>query len=111
MLSPRLQRAVSRETRLCLGILSGTSMDAAEAAICRISGSGATATLEVVSHLSVPFKATLKQRILYAATPAQLSDLNFELGSKFADAALAVIAHARLTPEDIDVVGSHGQTV
>jgi anhydro-N-acetylmuramic acid kinase len=107
----RLHRAMQRQDRLCVGLLSGTSIDAAEAVVCRIQGTGAGLLLEFLTHHSSPFPPDLKRRVLQAASAAELSDLNFELGERFAEAALVVISKAGLSPQDIDLVGSHGQTV
>lgn len=94
-----------------MGVLSGTSADAAEAALCRIRGSGAQLTLELVAHASLPFSDEFSERVISVATVADACALNFELGERFAKAALAVIAKAGLRPDDVDVIGSHGQTV
>lgn len=107
----RLTRAMMKKERLCVGLLSGTSVDAAEAALCRIRGTGASVSLTLVAHTSVPFPRELARRILDVSTAAQVSTLDFELGERFAEAALAVIAKAGLAPEDVDVIGSHGQTI
>lgn len=100
-----------KKERLCVGLLSGTSVDAAEAALCRIRGTGPNVSLELIAHISVPFSRALARRILDVATVAEVSRLDFELGERFAEAALAVINQAGLKPEDVDVIGSHGQTV
>lgn len=97
--------------RLCVGLLSGTSVDAVEAALCRIEGSGPEVRLELLAHVSHPFASELIQRVLGVQDVRTLCELNFELGERFAEAALAVIAAAGLTPKDVDVIGSHGQTV
>jgi anhydro-N-acetylmuramic acid kinase len=107
----RLRRAMEKDERLCIGLISGTSVDAIEAALCRIRGTGAQVSLELVAHLSVPFDPALQERVLSVRTAHQLSGLNVELGERFAEAALAVIRKAGVQPGDVDVIGSHGQTV
>lgn len=102
---------MEKDERLCIGLLSGTSVDAAEAALCRIRGTGAQVTLALCEHLSLPFERALVDRVLGVTTVAQLTELNAELGEKFANAALALIAKAGIRPEEVDVIGSHGQTV
>ena len=107
----RLERARRADRRLVVGLISGTSVDAAEAALCAIEGSGATVKLELLGHHSSPFEPSLRARILGAQTPAELSELNVLLGERFARAALAVIESAGLTPARVHLVGCHGQTV
>jgi anhydro-N-acetylmuramic acid kinase len=97
--------------RLCVGVLSGTSVDAAEAAVCRVEGTGADVKLELVAHVSQPFPADLVARVLGPQDAQSLCQLNFELGERFAEAVLAVISRAGVSPSDIHVVGSHGQTM
>lgn len=108
--APARNHARGKE-RLCVGLISGTSVDAIEAALCRIRGSGARAKVTLVAHVSSPLPARLAQRVLTANTASDICELNFLLGERFADAALAVIREAGLAPPDIDVIGSHGQTL
>jgi anhydro-N-acetylmuramic acid kinase len=107
----RFDRARAKQERLCVGVLSGTSADAAEAALCRISGTGPTARLTLLSHAQVPFDAELQSRVLAVCTVAEVSRLDFELGELFAQAVLAAVEKAGLRADQVDVVGSHGQTV
>ncbi|RKH53294.1 anhydro-N-acetylmuramic acid kinase [Corallococcus sp. AB049A] len=97
--------------RLCVGVLSGTSVDAADAALCRVEGTGADVKVQLLAHVSHPFPADLVARVLGPQDSRSLCALNFELGERFADAVLAVIARAGVKPEDIHVIGSHGQTM
>lgn len=98
-------------SRIVVGLISGTSADAVEAAACRIEGTGAEARLTLLAHRSSPFPKAVRQRIFGADTPQALSALNFELGERFATAALEVISHAGLERAQISAIGSHGQTV
>ena len=46
-----------------------------------------------------------------AATVDRVGYMNFLLGELYAEAALSVIAKAGFRPEEIDLIGSHGQTI
>lgn len=107
----RVDRVRRKKLRLCIGLISGTSADGAEAALCRIRGTGAAVRLKLVAHIRSPFRPALAERIRRANTKQELSELNVLLGERFASAALRVIVQAGLTPSDIDLIGSHGQTV
>src|SRR5207302_3372331 len=102
---------MKKRERLCVGLISGTSVDAAEAALCRVRGSGPTARLTLVAHASLPFDRTLAARVIAADSAREIAELDFLLAEKFAEAALLVIAKARLEPKDVDAIGSHGQTI
>ncbi len=96
---------------MVVGLISGTSVDAIEAVVCRIAGTGESVALELLSHVSLPFTAKLVKRVMEADSARALCALNFVLGELFAEAALAAIALAELKPSQVDVIGSHGQTV
>ncbi len=90
--------------RLAVGLMSGTSADGVTAALVSITAD----RLRVLRHRTYPYSIELKKRVLEAANlaGAELSRLNFELGTAFASAALKIAGRARLC-----VIGSHGQTV
>jgi anhydro-N-acetylmuramic acid kinase len=110
-MSSRASGPPAPSSRLCIGLLSGTSVDAVEAALCRVEGTGAQVALALLAHVSHPFPPAFIQRVLGANDARTLCELNVELGERFATAALDVIARAGLAPRDIHVIGSHGQTV
>jgi anhydro-N-acetylmuramic acid kinase len=104
-------RPLPPNSRLCVGLLSGTSVDAVEAVLCRVEGTGPEVRVTLLAHVSRPFTPEFSQRVLAANDARALCELNFALGEYFAEAALEVISRAGLRPEDVDVIGSHGQTV
>lgn len=111
MTTPRVLRAIEKRSRLCVGLISGTSVDAAEAALCRIDGTGGAVRLQLLAHVTVPFEPELAARVLSADSARELCELDALLGERFAEAALAVLRKAGVPPEDVDVIGSHGQTI
>ena len=105
-------------SRLVLGLMSGTSVDAIDVALVRIAPSitqnAAHARLE--NFATVPFPAAVRAEVLRVAegarvTPGDISQLNFRLGRLFAEAALRACRKFRVPPRRISLIGSHGQTV
>ncbi|MCB9452873.1 MAG: anhydro-N-acetylmuramic acid kinase [Anaerolineaceae bacterium] len=101
---------------LIMGLMSGTSADGIDAALCEITGSPPAITVRMVHAASFPFAADFRHKIHAACWPETgrvdaICQLNFELGERFAGAALDTIAAAGLTPDQIDLIGCHGQTI
>jgi anhydro-N-acetylmuramic acid kinase len=101
-----------RPSRMVVGLLSGTSADGSDAALCEIFGSGEATRLEVRAFVTTPFTRALRERIfrLAQADASELCDLDVLLGDAFADGARAVCEAAGLPLERVDLIGSHGQT-
>jgi len=102
------------------GLLSGTSVDAVDVAICELAptadGNAGNLALRLIGRHEHPYPPPLRRRVLELCRTAtarldDLTELNFMLGDLFADAVLAAAAVADLTPGDLDLVASHGQTV
>ena len=98
---------------LWIGLISGTSADAVDAALVRIDAAPRDA--ELLAYLEAPLEESLRGRIhALAQGRVALRDLvalDVELGERFAEAALAVARKGGASPEDIEGIGSHGQTV
>ena len=110
----RLAELVSKERRRAVGLISGTSADGIDAALVEITN-GAVPHYEVRAGATSALAADLRRDIfaLFAADASldELCRVNVALGEVFAAAALELVAQAGLTPTDIDLIGSHGQTV
>lgn len=100
---------------LIVGLMSGTSLDGIDAALVSVQGdSVAQISWEMVAFDTAPF-AEERRRAIHAAildgSAAAICRLHADLGEWLAEAALRVVAAAGLRPEQVDVIGSHGQTV
>ncbi len=98
--------------RRVIGLMSGTSADGTDAALCEIAGSGLSTRVKLVSYVSVPFTRPLRERIfgLAEADASELSELDVLIGGGFAEAAAACCAQAGLQMSDMHFIASHGQT-
>ena len=98
-----------------LGLISGTSVDTIDAAVATFGGAGGRNARVLHAH-GHPIADRLRRELLDAAadegaTLARIARLDVEVGHLFADAALAVLRRAGLSPRDVAAVGSHGQTI
>ncbi len=109
----RLFEIASRPLRMIVGLNSGTSMDGIDAAIVACEGAGPRVRLRFVAHAAFPYPDALRRELLRAPDidGVAMCRLHRHLGSLFARAAIGVVQTSGLTLNDIDLVGSHGQTV
>lgn len=105
-----------KESRLVIGLMSGTSVDGVDAALVRIHGHGFDTRIEQLSFLSLPFPVAVREKILSVAggdsfCAEDLCRLKTLLGILYGEACMVLCAQAGVRKEDIDLIGSHGQTV
>lgn len=104
------------DTRLVAGVMSGTSLDGVDVCIVRLSGHQTQIRLSIVRSSSTPYGPELKRLLMNAATVHEvdldeLCRLNVRLAHEYAQAIRQTVNEANLSLNDIDLVGSHGQTV
>lgn len=103
-------------TKKIIGLMSGTSLDGIDAVLVNISTAKKGLNIELIDFLSVDYKKGFRQKIL-EATDLDKSDvkdvaqLNIKLAEKFSDAVLSLLKKNNLTPDDVDLISSHGQTI
>ncbi len=93
-----------------VGLMSGTSLDGIDAALCEIDGTPPALRAQILATVSVPYERDFRGRLLALCSPGTIDDacrLSFELGERFADAVRQVTDDT----QSIDLIGSHGQTI
>ena len=101
---------------LILGLMSGTSVDGIDVAIVDVTGAPPALSVHLRHFTTIPFTPEQRQAIFRLFSPETgrvdvICAMNFRLGQWLADAALQAIAQAGLTPAQVDLIGSHGQTI
>jgi hypothetical protein len=112
---------VQKSERRIIGLISGTSADGIDAALVRIRGHArdtlsTNERIQVEAFASYPYPNELRKQLLAASLPGAgsvdlICRLNVAVGECFAKAALKIIEQAGAKPEEIDLIGSHGQTI
>ena len=101
---------------IVIGLMSGTSVDGIDAAVVRLEGTPPSLVWDVLTHMHRPFVSKLRNEIFTCFRPETssvdlLCRLNFSLGKAFGAAALDAATQAGLSIAEIDLIGSHGQTL
>ena len=95
------------------GVMSGTSADGVDVAICRVSPADGGTRVKVLGHGATRYPARLRKAVLAAmdaknTTTVELSRLNWRLGEVYAEAVDAAAREAGVKPQ---LIACHGQTI
>ena len=112
----RLAAMAAAPRRRVLGLMSGTSLDGLDLALCDISGHGRATRVQVPAHDTRPYDEAQRTRLraLVSQEQVALAELTLAhawLAEEHAQAVLAALAAWGVDPASVDCIASHGQTV
>jgi len=102
------------KTMIVAGVMSGTSADGVDVALCRVSAAkDGTPRVKVLGHLAFEYDAKLRAAVLAAmdakaTSAAELARLSWRLGEVYAECVEATALEVGIVPE---LVAMHGQTI
>jgi anhydro-N-acetylmuramic acid kinase len=111
-----LFRIANKESRMLLGLMSGTSLDGLDIALCKIKGSGKNTNIEVIQSTTVAYSTRFKNEIqpIFSTRQTDLEKvtlLHAEVARMHAKMILETLAKWELQSSTIDLIASHGQTI
>jgi anhydro-N-acetylmuramic acid kinase len=112
----KLYKIAQKDERLIIGLMSGTSMDGLDVALCKFRGSGGDTEVNIVAFETVSFDEEIKDEIrkIFAKSTIdfqQLCVLNPWIGNLHAEIINDCLKKWNISTEEIDLIASHGQTV
>ena len=112
----RLFKIASKKERLIIGLMSGTSLDGLDIALCKLSGHGLKTRIELLEFDTVVYSDEVKKKIIEVfAQPhvdfQKLCTLNPWLGNLHGKMVLGCLRKWKYNAQTIDIIASHGQTV
>ncbi len=101
---------------IVIGLISGTSADGIDAACVEVTGAPPSVQARLLAFTTLPWSDETRQAIFAAFRPEsssvdRLCALDFVVAERFAEAARAAAEKAGLSLDQVDLIGSHGQTV
>ena len=112
----KLYQIARKPKRMIIGLMSGTSLDGLDIALCSVGGSGLQTRLELLQFETHPydddFKNKVRQVFSRQRTDLQLlCVLNPWIALQHAQYINACLKKWNIRKEDIDLIASHGQTI
>ncbi len=112
----QLYRIANKKERLIIGLMSGTSVDGLDVALCKFKGSGVDTEIEILFFESVAFDDDFKKEIksVFSKRNVDLEKVCL-LNAWIADCHAAIINDClkkwNIKNENVDLIASHGQTI
>ncbi|MBL9044932.1 MAG: anhydro-N-acetylmuramic acid kinase [Myxococcales bacterium] len=114
-MSQSLLRLIGKQRKQVVGLMSGTSGDGLDCALVDLSGHGLSVEIHGVRSLTFPYdpleKAFIQSLFQPGLDARALCQASFRLGERFAQGVLDFCAELAIDPRELDLIGSHGQTV
>ena len=111
-----LYKIAQKAARMIIGLMSGTSMDGLDVALCKISGAGENTKVTLVQFDTVEYSEEIKTEIqkVFAKQNIDFHELvllNEWIGILHANMILQCLKNWNVSSHEVDLIASHGQTV
>jgi anhydro-N-acetylmuramic acid kinase len=111
-----LYKIAQKPARRIIGLMSGTSMDGLDVALCEIIDSGKNTQVKLVKFETVEYSQEIKIELqkVFAKQNIDFHNLvllNEWIGILHADMVLKCLKKWNITSHEVDLIASHGQTV
>lgn len=107
---------LGKPERKIIGLMSGTSLDGLDIALCNVSGFGKQTKVEVLKFETAPYPEDFTEalRKIFCKKTVDLellTVLHSQIGLMHAEMVLRCLNRWGISTETVDVIASHGQTI
>jgi anhydro-N-acetylmuramic acid kinase len=111
-----LYQIANKPNRKIIGLMSGTSMDGLDIALCDIEGAGLNTRVKLLQFTTVAYDSFMKEQILSVFSKEnvsleKLTLLNAWIATQHAQMVNATLQTWGISATAIDLIASHGQTI
>lgn len=111
-----LYKIAQKDNRLILGLMSGTSLDGLDVALCNFKGSGMQTEMKLLHFETILYDEDFKNEIkkifsLKNIDLQKLTLLNAWVGTQHGKMVNSILQKWNIKKEAVDIIASHGQTI
>ena len=112
----KLYAIAGKPRRTIIGLMSGTSFDGLDVALCVFTGAGPGTKLELRQFTTMPYEPAFKEELksVFAKRQADLEKvtlLNGFIGRYYAELIHVCVAQWGVELAEVDLIASHGQSI
>ena len=112
----RLYNIANKKERLIIGLMSGTSLDGLDIALCKCQGSGVETEIEILNFTTVAYDDDFKKEVksVFSKKDVDLEKvclLNAWIGTQHAKMINKALQDWEIINDSVDIIASHGQTI
>lgn len=112
----KLYEISKKDSRLIIGLMSGTSLDGLDIALCKIEGSGLNTNLKLLHFDTLSYQDEFRNNIRKIFAKKEINQQDFSginpyVALVHSSLINKVLKKWGVAPKDIDLIASHGQTV
>lgn len=105
-----------KDKKTGIGLMSGTSLDGLDIALCSFTGSGLQTRFKLLQFITIPYPQSFKNEVqqVFAKRNVDLqllTLLNAFIGTYHGELVLQALAGWDIDPATVDFIASHGQTI
>lgn len=112
----KLYEIAKKNNKRIIGLMSGTSLDGLDIAVCNFTGHGLASKITVEHFETIAYNDEFRKDVLSIFSKEQVSLeklclLNAQIGTVHATMINMCLQKWNISPESIDIIASHGQTI
>ena len=112
----QLYNISNKYSKRIIGLMSGTSLDGLDIALCDISGNGKDTSINLLNFTTIPYDDYFKNEITFIASKKEVElervcMLNEAIARKHAAMINECLIKWGINHSSIDLIASHGQTI
>ncbi|MEM9824540.1 MAG: anhydro-N-acetylmuramic acid kinase [Bacteroidota bacterium] len=112
----QLYQIAQKRSRIIIGLMSGTSLDGLDVALCKITGSGVESKIQLLHFKTIDYSSKFRQHLqsVFAKRQVDLEKLTLLhawIGQQHGRMVKQCLEEWKWSAQDVDLIASHGQTI
>lgn len=112
----KLYQIADKPSRLIIGLMSGTSIDGLDLALCKIGDNGMDTQIELLEFETISYDKQFRKQIKTISSTKlveleQVCIMHPLVAEKHASIILECLDRWSVRPDEVDLIASHGQTI